>query len=456
MIAQRSSPLLCLPAELIYQILQQLPATSLSVVGATCRSLYEFVIDDRLWQALVEENLPGHRLDVPSPYTSFRELFISHFPYWFLVRNKIWFSDDVHTGRLLIARYDARRGCIEAYALVAERGSHLFQTWEFDSDVIIHTFSPRVRLHLDEASIKLDPSAYKNAGGRGLHKEVLMPTGSAAQRIFSTIFLARAIHPAAISPTTALWPPRTIPAPERVRCESQEGFHGIGHRPQTWDEVSETTFRVRKWMEFGSIGLGPVGVRMGEAVATYSTLSEELYTPTAQKPWQGIWVGDYTGHGCEFLAVMQPDTPSASAPRALSFSSDSSSASSFPDGEHNMNGSLSDENPNVPSVGNTTYSGRIEAVKLTGDINVPRGEYSFVADDIGEGGFVRIAEEDIFRGARVVRSVGHIAARGFRNDRYIPSQLILISPNRIAHYWKELGHISFYQRVDIEAFLDTA
>jgi hypothetical protein len=41
----------------------------------------------------------------------------------------------------------------------------------------------------------------------------------------------------------------------------------------------------------------------------------------------------------------------------------------------------------------------------------------------------------------------------FRNPKYIESQLIMISPDRLAQYWVGFGHISFYQRVDIDQFL---
>jgi hypothetical protein len=39
-------------------------------------------------------------------------------------------------------------------------------------------------------------------------------------------------------------------------------------------------------------------------------------------------------------------------------------------------------------------------------------------------------------------------------DIYIPSQLILISHDTIAQYWEAFGHISYYKRVDIDAFID--
>lgn len=38
-------------------------------------------------------------------------------------------------------------------------------------------------------------------------------------------------------------------------------------------------------------------------------------------------------------------------------------------------------------------------------------------------------------------------------DEYTPSQLILISPDRLAQYWEGFGHISFYQRANIEDLL---
>ena len=59
--------------------------------------------------------------------------------------------------------------------------------------------------------------------------------------------------------------------------------------------------------------------------------------------------------------------------------------------------------------------GRLEAIKLTGDPNVPRGEYSWIAEDIGPKGLIRVATEQMFKGARVVRSLGHCANRGYRN-----------------------------------------
>ena len=104
---------------------------------------------------------------------------------------------------------------------------------------------------------------------------------------------------------------------------------------------------------------------------------------------------------------------------------------------------------------------------------MPRGEHTFVADDIGAAGFIRVAQEAPFQGARVVKCRGHVAARGFRegelpstlyktpityiesSDEFVPSQLLMISHDKLAQYWLPFGHISFYERVNIDQLLAT-
>lgn len=80
---------------------------------------------------------------------------------------------------------------------------------------------------------------------------------------------------------------------------------------------------------------------------------------------------------------------------------------------NHRDGALKDETPNPPEDGSCW--GRLEAIKLTGDPNVPREEYSWIAEDIGPRGLLRIANEQMFEGARVLRSVGHSLAREFQN-----------------------------------------
>lgn len=40
-----------------------------------------------------------------------------------------------------------------------------------------------------------------------------------------------------------------------------------------------------------------------------------------------------------------------------------------------------------------------------------------------------------------------------KTDRFIQSQLLLISENRLAQFWLGFNHISFFERVDIDKFV---
>jgi len=250
--------------------------------------------------------------------------------------------------------------------------------------------------------------------------------------VFSNFILTRPVEE---RQNMQLWPPPTIPARHRVRNASQESFVGTGHKPHARSQVSDQAFRIRRWMEMLS-GSNSPGLHLGEEVYTYATLDPKLYTPTEEKPFRGIWVGDYSGHGCEFLLMHQPDNE------------EPFDEASVVQGE--------DETPQeweIRKKEERIYRGSLEAIKLTGDPNVPRGEYTFISDDISKSGYIRTITEKRFKGARIVKSRGHIAARMFRNDKYIESQLIMISHDRLAQYWVGFGHISLYERVQIDNFL---
>lgn len=476
--------LLQLPPEIIDQILKHLQCPSLVSLSRTSKLLRLHAENDLLWASLLRAQLP--RADFPEspfPSESYRALYTSHHPYWYLAKYKIWFSDDAHTGKIILVKFDPRRGCIEGYRLIADRREPDFIAWPYNPDVIIHTFDPRPTLWIDDPVLKLDrdPVIARNRQG-WWDGEIQMSTAAASHNIFSTFFLTRAIPERLVDKSMELWPPMTIPRMPRVRNSSNDNFQGWGHKPQKFDEISETTFRLRKWIQF-SVGGSNFGVRMGDEVSTWSTLAPELYTPTSKKPYQGIFVGDYSGHGCEFLLVMQtdkaPDPPpqntqsqyyrTRSMMRALA-----QSGNTIPSHQIHPLPPTNGDNENDALRGDEGFfKGSIEAIKLTGDPFVPRGEHTFVADDIGAAGFIRVAQEAPFQGARVVKCRGHVAARGFRegelpstlykspityiesSDEFVPSQLLMISHDKLAQYWLPFGHISFYERVNIDQLLAT-
>ncbi|KAK0736009.1 hypothetical protein B0T21DRAFT_172595 [Apiosordaria backusii] len=523
-----------LPAELVYSILSYLSPYDLAAVSGTSRTLFTRATADHLWQALIQENVPGVRVKSPSPCPSFRALYIAHDPRWFLPKYKIWFSDGDLTGRLIIARFDPRRGCIEGYQLVAASRSRTSHPWTADPDVMIHNFDPVVQLHLDKPIIQLDaidptesqdfgPETQSYGGGittiklrrdrsRGsspssppsrLASEIPMQNGS--DSMYSTFILSRLLSPSEISsrcfepfPYGSIWPPPTIPSSQRVlgAClhHFQQQLLKPESRPSCRSNLSDMTFRIRKWLTmrvpenddntsvrnyFSTISNlipvdldvdednVPLRLHIGEEIATYATLDPKLYTPTKEKPWRGIWVGDYSGHGCEFLLVTQPDDD-------IPFDSE---AIQPREGE-------SPEEFEQRRYEETVYRGRLDAIKLSGDPNVPRGEVTFRVGDLGDKGLVRVCEDEPFEGVRMVRSEGHVASTGFvlgksssdigvlkrgekadmiptfiwdgMIDSFIESQLLLISHDRLAQYWIDWGHISFFERVDIDRFLTPA
>lgn len=461
-----ASPFLDLPAELIHQILTYLPLTDLLSVSQVNRVLSEHSQSDLLYEALVKENVPGHKFLKPK-HSTWRELYKTHHPYWFIPQRKIWFSDSLHTGKLIVARYNHRINAIEGYALVAERPQPTALTWQSNPDAFILSFEPKVQLDLNVPVLRLDASAYENAmdgSGYRLRKEVPMDiqdstslpgTGGLASRIMLSRPWPAQYH----TKSTPLWPPLTIPAIERARSDSACAFRDENQRPSIMKELSTSTFRMRKFLQFRQrlmdflqpAAHSGVSVRVGaEDVSTWATLPEECYTPTPQKPWQGIWCGDYSGHGCEFILVTQPDNPKPLPLRAaqkmeereagLDDAESWTTATSDHDSAIGESPSTADDlEDSVAHLQSSAYErevaarsgafedlegiyhGRIEAIKLTGDANVPRGVYTFIAPDIGPDGYVRTERKGIFKDARIVKSVGHIAARGYRDREYFPA-----------------------------------
>jgi hypothetical protein len=456
------SSLLALPAEILHLVLSFLPPVSLGSIAQTCRLLNVHAQDDKLWQALLQQSLPATVLTTPAPTSSFRELYMAHLPYWFLPKYKIWFADTQATGKLLIARYSPSRQTIEAYALAADRGTSAFKFWKWNPEVIIHTFDPKVQLDLNQPVLRLRPednhAGRPTIAGEVLQQEMQMETHNTHANghisgVSSAFMLARPLNPEAIFENTQVWPPLTLPATIRSRNASQDVFRSSGHRPTKLSEVSTQTFRIRKWIDF-THRLAGVSMRVAEDVATYATLPPEAYTPTKVKPWRGIWCGDYSGHGCEFLAVLQPDEdedlPEGVGQAMHGRRSRSGSAESWQTAVTSIHSEGLSEGEETPPATTSSpppdsitpsrhmqqpasddeqavddddddddddlkiYKGQLLAVKLTGDPNVPRGQYTFRAPDISPNGTIRIADEEMFKGARIVHSVGHIAGRGYR------------------------------------------
>ena len=393
----------------------------------------------------MQSNVPGQLITSSYPCFGFLDLFRAHHPRWFLPRYKIWFSDTGLPGRMIVTRYDPRRGCIEGYQLVGRNRDTSHQRWEADNTTVILGFRPDIRLHLDSPVLRL-PAYSPNDSYRAEdpfasfspHRSASDATGEASRatsstpkwrfqteirmqlnlmnRLQSSFVHARRLLPTDLTtrprtkfPYSHIWPPPTIPSADHVLGAGLDRSTSL--RPTDHaTRISETTdlaFRIYKWIQIHDDDPGPSTAELltppppspsrllaiGEEVSTYTTLAPDLYTPTPSHPFRGIWIGDYGSHGCEFLWLRQPDvSPSPQQQDRVEGESDAAYAARMRE---------------------PVYSGRLEGVKLTGDANVPRGEVTFVVEELGDGGVVGVGEHKPFEGVRIVRSRGHIADNGF-------------------------------------------
>ncbi|PQE17997.1 f-box domain-containing protein [Rutstroemia sp. NJR-2017a BVV2] len=445
--------LLHLPSELINDILFRLSPYDLVRVSKTCKVLYKYARADLFWQSFVQKNVPAKRLKTPSKCASFYDLYKAHDPHWFIPKYKIWFADVFTTGRFYVAKYDHESGSITLHRMVAERPQAKFESWGEIEESIIHSFEPKVRLHSGPPALHLDIDVYSRDRSwdegeitRRIRNEVAskrLPDQPHNNSTFTNFMLA---VPSSLEADPSLWPPPKVPARQRVITPGSQERGLIVARPQQRSEISDQTFRLRTWIQMGTNN------RMGQELSTLSTLDPSLYMPTEEQPYKGIFLGDYSGHGCEWLLVHQQDDPEP-----------------FDESKIVRKKDETVDEWEARKKNERVYRGSISGIKLTGDPNIPRGEISWHADDIGVKGFKRFATHK-WPGARIVTSQGHIANQLFRDgmylttdliltlltlyvDKYIESELIMISHDVLAQHWIPFGHISYFKRVNIDDYI---
>lgn len=113
-----------LPAELLVQILTEivLEADDLLSISSVSRSLRDFLQQaDALWRLKLEKCC-HMRLSSPRPAATYRELHRSLYPFWFLVRSRLWISTVLPRGELSLLFYNQASSAIEGYPLTARHG----------------------------------------------------------------------------------------------------------------------------------------------------------------------------------------------------------------------------------------------------------------------------------------------------------------------------------------------
>ncbi|RPB11429.1 hypothetical protein P167DRAFT_508070 [Morchella conica CCBAS932] len=397
-IPKPSKHILDLPNEILTLTLDLLDGVSLGRCLKVSRRFNILARSELIWARVVSPL----RLSSPTPYESFRELYAAlHHHFW--LHGRVWHGDRQFTGCLFIARYNPERGAIQIYNLLAHSMNFdpsSVKPWSLDPTVFISDIQPFVRLW-ESPIFSLTKDTPPNA-----QFEIEPPStwGSIASSLSRTTVVPVDRQVSSMS----LWPPTKIPSAERTRNSSEHGYRDGEHQPESVADASQKLFRFRKWMRFDGAS-GSLADRlpyaMKEKFETFAALDSWLYTPDERHPFRGLWVGDYSVHGWEFILFHQP-------------------------------------NPN-----------RLEGIKITGDIHVPRGEYTFIVEELTD--ISRIAHEVEWPGAKAVKGKGQIAASQFVDNKFVDIEVIFIGPDNIALHWldENLRHISKMNRLDINEFI---
>jgi hypothetical protein len=148
-----------------------------------------------------------------------------------------------------------------------------------------------------------------------------------------------------------------------------------------------------------------MGLVVPEGIETFSRLDEELLTPTPEFTWRGIWITNFA-YGDEFSLFIQ-DRPS-----------------------------------------------RIEAVKLTGNASVPRGEYVFLVDNLD----TRLDADDLpeYVGRLdlpVVQVRFQQADTNFVNRRFEAGKLVLFGNDAVVLFDRFGIFVASFTRVDWQCLI---
>lgn len=404
-----------IPLEVLTQILEYVEGTDLAQLCGVNRTLWRSIVEQEpLWKLKCTNELGT---DTYEPYKSWYDQYCALWRHKWL-RPSLWHGDKNVFGTLAVSLYNKSLGAFEVYEVILSRAStgnnehnHMFEL------VIDQTVDPSVEsdtlirivgddgVTAEEAVIGQHQRPHFYIGfaqspiirvGRqtDYDDEASLTLFDGTRQLFTHLMRAAAISQDRQHRSMSLWPPKMLPAKTRARNVSGTGFRG--HYNKKTMTACEDLFRVRRWVTYMH---SPFNLVMGETVETYSRVLEEWYHSTSNSSLQGVWVA-HLPNGLQAILVRELE-----------------------------NGR------------------RLEATKLTGDIDVPRGEYFFISDDVWakpEQQETHLPEFVYRENMTVIRAVYQAAEMNFMNNSYFNGGLLLCSKGTAILYQENgsyMGHM---------------
>ncbi|GAO49292.1 hypothetical protein G7K_3444-t2 [Saitoella complicata NRRL Y-17804] len=383
------SYLLALPPELLLRIMSLADVSDLISLSQVNRTLFGLITTDTIWK----RHCAPHTS--PAPYSSFFDMYthLLHREGWL---QGVWIGDRQFYGSLLVGRYNPFTGRVELYEVRATRASgstgdeSQFLVWDAvedqvdDTDLVSH-FHPHLGLRPAPLLVRhghMPPIADQTPPW------TMIATEAHAVRVYP-------LNDDAVAglPERQVWPSSHIPAVDRTLTMMSRNASirhpGIGEEPF----ISKDLFKFfrgedRSTLNYITIGMLRVVVNGRDVYESFGRLHPELMRRTKEKPLQGLWVGDYSAHGPEYLLL------------------------------------------NYEVMENNTV---LHAVKITGDPNVPRGEITFRVPDIVNPVRTKTSEDGTTR--KYYPAWGQIAGYGFTSSEWTEAEFVWMSDEEIVLRW---------------------
>lgn len=401
-----SLTLLSLPSEIllyILSLLRDIKPSSLAHASMTCKQLQTLCNVDALWQGLVPASIQS-----PGPqYGSYRELYQKIIgPYGWILG--LWSSDLEVRGAMCSLEYDSQRGCITCYHIkVINTQARVNTFFSVAPHIHVGVLSPAFRkAHFFD--IYWDQEA-----GRPVTR---LSSGAASKAAgenedIADLFTAKIIRPAGFQ--------------EKEAARARQIFwieDGQAERLITTSAHATTTTDSDLPPEFSDVFESPPALPTPVFKSSldnkayradsfqldcpqysnfmcFAKLDMLLCGPKPRSPYDGLWIGDYSSHGVEWILF-----------------------------KHMLEDNI------------------LEAWKLTGDANVPRWQLTWRAHMTKRSRVTTVAEVE-WPHCDVYPAEAQVALHGFERPSFIAAEFIAVSADRAAVHWRDLYKIGRYRRV---------